>query len=59
MESSLDKQQMRDWLEEVLPNALMECKEPKPEDDTLIVYEVNRLFDWVKIKRLKEIILIV
>ncbi|WP_025113860.1 helix-turn-helix domain-containing protein [Lysinibacillus fusiformis] len=54
MESSLDKQQMRDWLEEVLPNALMECKEPKPEDDTIIVYEVNRLFDWVKIKRLKR-----
>jgi len=54
MESSFDKQQMSDWLEEVLPNALEECKEPKPIDEAIIVYEVNRLFDWVKINRLKR-----
>ncbi|WP_016994239.1 AraC family transcriptional regulator [Lysinibacillus boronitolerans] len=54
MESSFDKQQMSEWLKEVLPNALEECKVPKPEDEVIIVYEVNRLFDWVKINRLKR-----
>ncbi|WP_342442657.1 AraC family transcriptional regulator [Lysinibacillus sp. FSL K6-0057] len=54
MESSFDKQQMSEWLKEVLPNALEECKMPKPEDEVIIVYEVNRLFDWVKINRLKR-----
>ena len=54
MESSFDKQQMSEWLKEVLPNALEECKVPKREDEVIIVYEVNRLFDWVKINRLKR-----
>lgn len=54
MESSFDKQQMSEWLQEVLPNAFEESKVSKPEDDTIIVYEVNRLFDWVKINRLKR-----
>jgi len=54
MESSFDKQQLSEWLKEVLPKALEECKVPKPEDEVIIVYEVNRLFDWVKINRLKR-----
>lgn len=54
MESSFDKQQMSEWLQEVLPNAFEESKVSKPEDEAIIVYEVNRLFDWVKINRLKR-----
>ncbi len=54
MESSFDKQQMSEWLQEVLPNALEESNVSKPEDEAIIVYEVNRLFDWVKINRLKR-----
>lgn len=54
MESSFDRQQMSEWLQEVLPNALVESKVSKPEDEAIIVYEVNRLFDWVKINRLKR-----
>ncbi|WP_155590153.1 AraC family transcriptional regulator [Lysinibacillus cavernae] len=54
MESSFNKQQMRDWLKEVLPNALEESKVPKPKDEIIIFYEVNRLFDWVKVNRLKR-----
>ncbi|MFL1995215.1 AraC family transcriptional regulator [Lysinibacillus irui] len=54
MESSFDKQQMSEWLQEVLPNAFEESKVSKLEDEAIIVYEVNRLFDWVKINRLKR-----
>lgn len=54
MENSFDKQQMSEWLQEVLPNALEESNVSKPEDEAIIVYEVNRLFDWVKINRLKR-----
>lgn len=54
MESSFDRQQMSEWLQEVLPNAFEESKVSKPEDEAIIVYEVNRLFDWVKINRLKR-----
>ena len=42
------------WLEEFLPNTFMNCEELKTEDVALIFYEINRLFDWVKINRLKR-----
>lgn len=42
------------WLEEILPNTFSNCGEPKTETSAIIVYEINRLFDWVKINRLKR-----
>ncbi|GAB0167269.1 AraC family transcriptional regulator [Lysinibacillus sp. CTST325] len=42
------------WLEEFLPNTFINCDEPKTETSTIIVYEINHLFDWVKINRLKR-----
>ncbi|WP_234007716.1 AraC family transcriptional regulator [Lysinibacillus sp. FJAT-14745] len=42
------------WLEEFLPNTFINCEEPKTEISAIIVYEINRLFDWVKINRLKR-----
>ncbi|MGE7128642.1 hypothetical protein [Lysinibacillus xylanilyticus] len=42
------------WLEEFLPNTFINCEEPKTEFSAIIVYEINRLFDWVKINRLKR-----
>ncbi|WP_341301862.1 AraC family transcriptional regulator [Lysinibacillus sp. FSL H8-0500] len=54
IESSFDRQQMGTWLEEALPNAFENCTEPQAEDECIIIYEINRLFDWVKINRLKR-----
>lgn len=42
------------WLNEFLPNTFINCEEPKTEISAIIVYEINRLFDWVKINRLKR-----
>jgi len=42
------------WLEEFLPNTFITCEEPQTEISAIIVYEINRLFDWVKINRLKR-----
>lgn len=42
------------WLEEILPNTFITCEEPQTEISAIIVYEINRLFDWVKLNRLKR-----
>lgn len=54
MKSSVEKQQMTNWLEEFLPNTFINCNQPNTEDVAIFVYDINHLFDWVKINRLKR-----
>lgn len=54
MKSSVEKQQMSNWLEEFLPNTFINCNQPNTEDVAIFVYDINHLFDWVKINRLKR-----
>ncbi|MFJ7667867.1 AraC family transcriptional regulator [Lysinibacillus sp. NPDC097195] len=42
------------WLEEFLPHTFTECKQPSVQEVAIIVYEINHLFDWVKVKRLRK-----
>jgi len=50
----MEKQQMIAWLEEFLPHTFTECKQPSTQEVAIFVYEINHLFDWVKVKRLKK-----
>lgn len=43
---------MTTWLEEFLPNAFVECEYLAVNEMTIFVYEINHLFDWVKVNRL-------
>ena len=43
---------MTAWIEEFLPNNFVECEYPSVNETTIFVYEINHLFDWVKVKRL-------
>lgn len=54
VENSREKQQMIAWLEEFLPHTFTECKQPSTQEVAIFVYEINHLFDWVKVKRLKK-----
>lgn len=54
VENSIEKQQMIGWLEEFLPYTFIECTQPSTHEVAIFVYEINHLFDWVKVKRLKK-----
>lgn len=40
------------WLEEFLPNTFVECENPSANETAIFMYEINNLFDWVKVNRL-------
>ena len=52
IENPVDKQCMLTWLEEFLPNTFVECEDPSANETAMFVYEINNLFDWVKVNRL-------
>ncbi|WP_245622844.1 helix-turn-helix transcriptional regulator [Lysinibacillus contaminans] len=54
IENSVDKQCMTAWLEEFLPNTFVECENTPINETTIFVYEINHLFDWVKVNRLRK-----
>lgn len=54
IENSVDKQCMTAWLEEFLPNTFAECENTPANETTIFVYEINQLFDWVKVNRLRR-----
>lgn len=45
---------MSNWLEEYLPNTFINCNQPNTKDIGIFVYDINHLFDWVKVNRLKR-----
>ena len=42
------------WLEEFRPLTFTESSHPSAQEVAIFVYEINDLFDWVKVKRLKK-----
>ncbi|WP_238601998.1 helix-turn-helix transcriptional regulator [Lysinibacillus parviboronicapiens] len=54
VENSVEKQHMMGWLEEFLPNTFVVCEERAANEVAIFVCEINRLFDWVKVNRLKR-----
>ncbi|MFY0517046.1 helix-turn-helix domain-containing protein [Lysinibacillus sp. UGB7] len=54
VENLVEKQHMIGWLEEFLPNTFVVCEEPATNEVAIFVYEINRLFDWVKVNRLRR-----
>lgn len=45
---------MNNWLEEYLPNTFINCNQPNTKGVAIFVYDINHLFDWVKVNRLKR-----
>lgn len=54
IENAVDKQCMTAWLEEFLPNTFVEYEHPSANETTIFMYEINHLFDWVKVNRLHK-----
>lgn len=52
IENPDNKKRMTTWLEEFLPNTFVEYEDPPANETTIFLYEINHLFDWVKVNRL-------